>query len=820
MNMASKAGSILDQYRCAPVYDALDAGNNRVAISKADELIRAGNAIQLARALKSVALVRTGAFAEARKICDEIVRGRIDMNVLSPLALVLTHVDRLPQLAELLLSASEASPKDKKLADDALVALVKARMYQRALQELLRRVRTFKEPRDFWRYIQVALLHAKQLKPPGSKLALQIALRVINEQNIDTEHFSDEVLWLYLSFYKEFGAAKLSEALGVIRVPAVQKLVESSLLLQFLRRECWEILGDWEAIAADCTARIRSGDRNWAVITASVAAATRRDTKALDEAVEVLVAAAEQDKWSNRGSFMGVLELYNAAQNAGLPTESITHRTSHTFVELLCSFYRRFCTKASCFEDVFPYFKTLGDADASVVERVAQENITTCANADGIQRRVNAEKILIVRADVSFELAMHKSAELLRAYVESLAHARLPDTEMQLGDDLPLLAIYYLLLGGRADDPGVINMAAGIAAFGCAMSKHAYKLRIVLVRFLLRLGCPQLAYEHFQKLCIKAVIGDTLSHYFLDRNAAFGGSGTHQVEDLWYFTVDPFFRASKVELPEVIGHAFTNGKFSQVTDLTAFDTKVQSSFTLAQVELDMLRAKIASDNLIDAEIPGILEMLMRINRTIENSTIDDHRDMSLLPSLRIKEEESLFRLSQFGPLRDVAWIQTMTEYLTNALQHRTSSSSPPAQSLTASEAGLVQLFNSTGRNEALDTFFNSINKDIESSGYGIALLHASWIMLEGYRIMALCSTQEHDQQKAVTERFIQQAKRLDAAIDSAKAKVAENNYLAEFTSLYTDIGVHNSVRTLYDQTGAGVTSSLTEVQQQLRSLRS
>ena len=150
MNMASKAGSILDQYRCAPVYDALDAGNNRVAISKADELIRAGNAIQLARALKSVALVRTGAFAEARKICDEIVRGRIDMNVLSPLALVLTHVDRLPQLAELLLSASEASPKDKKLADDALVALVKARMYQRALQELLRRVRTFKEPRDFW----------------------------------------------------------------------------------------------------------------------------------------------------------------------------------------------------------------------------------------------------------------------------------------------------------------------------------------------------------------------------------------------------------------------------------------------------------------------------------------------------------------------------------------------------------------------------------------------------------------------------------------------------------------------------------------------
>lgn len=820
MSMASKAGSILDQYRCAPVYNALDTGNNRVAIAKADELIRAGNATQLARALKSVALIRSGAFAEARKISDEIIRGRIDMNVLAPLSLVLTHVDRLPQLAELLLSASEASPKDKKLADDALGALVKARMYQRALQELLRRVRTLKEPRDFWRYIQVALLHAKQLKPPGSKLALQIALRVINEQNIEPEYFSDEMLWLYLSFYKELGTAKLSDALSVTRVPAVQKLVESSLLLQFLQRECWEILGNWAAIAADCTARIRSGDRNWAVITALVTAATRRDTKALDGAIEVLVAAAEHDKWSNRGSFMGVLELYSAAQNAGLPTDGITRRTSQTFVELLCSFYRRFCTKASCFEDVFPYFKALGDADASVVERVAQENITTCTTADGIQRRVNAEKILIVRADVSFELATHKSAELLRAYVESLAHARLPDTEMQLGDDLPLLAIYYLLLGGRAADPGVIKLAAGIAAFGCAMSKHAYKLRIVLVRFLLRLGCPQLAYAHFQKLCIKAVMGDTLSHYFLDRNAAFGGSSTHQVEDLWYFCVDPFFRASKVELPEVIGHAFANGKFSQVTDLTAFDTKVQSSFTLAQVQLDMLRAKIASNDLIAAEIPGILEMLTRINKTIENGTIDDHRDMSLLPSFRTQEHESLFRLTQFGPLRDVAWVQTMTEYLTNALQHDTGNTKPPAQSLTASEAGLVQLVSSAGTNEAVDTFFSSINKDLEGNGDGMTLLHVSWIMLEGYRIMALCSSEQHGLQKVVTERFMQQAKQLDAAIDSAKAKTAEDNTLAKFTSLYTDIGVHDSVRTLYDQTGAGVTSSLTEVQQQLRTLSS
>lgn len=190
------------------------------------------------------------------------------------------------------------------------------------------------------------------------------------------------------------------------------------------------------------------------------------------------------------------------------------------------------------------------------------------------------------------------------------------------------------------------------------MSKSGYKLRIVLIRLLLRLGCPKIAYEHFKMLGVKAVMGDTTSHYLLDRNTTFG-SDANLVENVWSFTLEPFFRASKVELPDVVQQAFSNGKFSQVVDLQSFDEKLQRSFTQVQAKLDMIRAKITSNDITQAEIPGSLSTLSEIlilskgMFRLTDDKIDDHRDISLLPSFRLSETESLFTLSQVAALRNV-----------------------------------------------------------------------------------------------------------------------------------------------------------------------
>ena len=107
--VAGKSGNVLDQYRCGKIYDAIDTGNNRLAIAKADQLIKTATPSPLAKVLKCIALVRLGEYKEAGELSDEILKGRIDMSMLYPLKFVLPRLDRTTQLAELLMEASPVS---------------------------------------------------------------------------------------------------------------------------------------------------------------------------------------------------------------------------------------------------------------------------------------------------------------------------------------------------------------------------------------------------------------------------------------------------------------------------------------------------------------------------------------------------------------------------------------------------------------------------------------------------------------------------------------------------------------------------------------
>lgn len=152
--------NVLDQYRCSTIYDALETGNYPLALSKADQLLRNGP-FPLASALRCIALLQMGREEETHKQVDQLLRGNIDVGVLTPLSLVMPRIGLGNKLAELYVLASQAHPKDEALAEDALTALLKARMYQRAQQLLLKQFRSSNDRKSFWRYLQVALLHVR-----------------------------------------------------------------------------------------------------------------------------------------------------------------------------------------------------------------------------------------------------------------------------------------------------------------------------------------------------------------------------------------------------------------------------------------------------------------------------------------------------------------------------------------------------------------------------------------------------------------------------------------------------------------------------------
>lgn len=770
--VAGKSGNVLEQYRCGQIYDAIDTGNNRLAITKADQLIKAATPSPLAKVLKCIALVRLGEYKEAGELSDEILRGRVDMSMLYPLKFVLPRLDRSAQLAELLMEASQAHGDDPELAEDTVKAMVRAKMFQRVGQELIRRLRTDKSNRNFWRYLQVAILLSKQLEPPGSRLALQVAERLMNDQEIDDTSFNEETLWLYLFFHMQLGKNKVQPAIEIFDKAHPKHLLANSLALQFLYREGCELSGDFARILDDCKARINAGDRNWAVYTSFIHAAFAlqgdQANKTLEPDVyEVIVRAAEQDKWSDRGSFLGVLEVLRQAAVLGIAPEPLLKHLGKDNKALVCDFYDRFCSKPSCFEDVLPYAKGLdrNDQDTLLARAVSQK--TNLETIDAVQKFINAEKLeAMLRPPESPERATEKSQQCMLAYVESLKHVRLPDTEMQPGDDLVLLAAYSLLdqKGNDAD----VDVAV-MAAYGSSQSRRGYRLRLLLLRLLQRLGCLEAATVHFGSLGVRAIQYDTLSHYVLSRTSAFGETRTIAFEEDLHVQMEDFFQSSKYEIPECTGTAFTNGKFSQVTELNEFDSQVQRSTSRAIAQIDFVRSEIIREDLTAEKFSALKDNVSYMLSLLQQKPFHDHQDHSLLPSYA-SEGKSLGEMTQLGPIRKSTWIACMLEPLSllfglpapkeqTSYDELTKAEQVYVQFVRSVRAQLVSKF-STGQ-DTVSSFVQAILDEINGASDFFSAVHAAWLAIEAYRIIKVL-----DDNSKVTET-------LPALVDKLRGRLQD-----------------------------------------------
>ncbi|WFD26357.1 mitochondrial distribution and morphology [Malassezia nana] len=610
--MGTAKGNVLDQYRCIDVYNAIESRNYPLAVKKADSLLQAGP-FPLASALKALALFRLGRKDQAAEETEKVLSQKVDLNVIMPLDVVLPQLGRAQQLADLYLAASQAHPDDEELAEGTLLCLVKNHMYQRALQLLLKRFRVHKDKKDFWRYIQVAILHSQRLQPPGSKLALEVAYRLFKEQELDDTSFSEDVLSLYLSFFLIQGKDRLQEALQVLEQPHCKSLANNSLTIQFQLRECWKVLGDNKSLLNDCRSRIAQGDRNWAVISECINTMGLLASKSMDQDdVDLIIKAAEQDRWEDRGSFLGVLELFRVSHDRHLEKPS-----GLNYAELVRKYLETFLSKPSCFDDVRPFLAHFPDADRESLMAWVHD-VPDLSTESNIVRKVNAAKITrFFQTDL--DSAKATCLSLLHDYSQSFEHVHVPDTEMHPGDDLALLAAMEACTG-----PEALNTAAVIALHGCDKSNRAYRLRLFLIRLLLRLGCLKLALEHFEALGLKAVQFDTVSHYMMDRNSSFGGSHAADIANQWESHMQHFYSHSAYEVPEALGRAFSNGKFSQVSDLCEFNDCLAHSCAKVILELDMVRSKFVNQDLVDSEyasaqgivqkiidlVNGMLELLM------------------------------------------------------------------------------------------------------------------------------------------------------------------------------------------------------------------
>ncbi|WFD07963.1 mitochondrial distribution and morphology [Malassezia vespertilionis] len=729
---------VLDQFQCTEVYNALDTGNNQFALRKADEIL-SKRRMPLASALRSIALVRLDDDDEARCEVERLMQSNIDTTVLHLLSYVMPHLGMLPKLAELYMAASNAKPGDAKLAEEALLTAVKASTFQRASLMLMKEYRAKKNTKSFWRYMEAATLQSQQLAPPSSILALQVAHRLLTEFAPADTSFTEETLELYLRFHILLGKDQLAVALAMMDKPYTKQLAEKSLGIQFLLRRAWEMHGDLDRILDDCGTRIEKGDRNWAVISLYIRTLMNQSEKegqsrlTADE-VAPLVHAVDKDTWTDRGSFLGILETFRLANDKHISVEALDS-LGYSYTELVQKYLARFGDKASCFDELRPYLATL--TPEQYITLLESLQATTPASNDTIFRCVNDEKIKFLQSNRSEDVPA-TCKRLFSEYHQAMAALRLPDTEMQLADDFALLAVYTVLISAPTMDTETLVNAYCITSYSLLRSPRAYKLRIVGIRLLLQLGCAALAMEQMQDLRLKAIQLETASHVALDRNTAFGGEFAGLVKEHWDTVMRPFYKTSAQEIPNVVGEAFVNGKFAQVGELFEFGERIRKSLFCAMQEVDLVRASIIEQQVVTDKTMKTVSALCALAK---EGPFHDQRDMALVPNYSPSTWPNLERALTCGPIRNTNWILCMLEVITLACNLPSHMAGTESE-MTPAEIALVLLARALRKEDAQDStalvaFLGKIGKLVADAENYFQLLHGAWIGLEGVRLVEL-----------------------------------------------------------------------------------
>eukprot|EP00126_Sphaerothecum_destruens_P000803 Sdes_comp11058_c0_seq1m2682 len=66
----------IEERRLRPIYDAIDGGNNKLALQLIEKLLKKQNDSKMAKCLKALVLSRCGRTAEAIEVIDEVEKAR------------------------------------------------------------------------------------------------------------------------------------------------------------------------------------------------------------------------------------------------------------------------------------------------------------------------------------------------------------------------------------------------------------------------------------------------------------------------------------------------------------------------------------------------------------------------------------------------------------------------------------------------------------------------------------------------------------------------------------------------------------------------
>ncbi|KAK6528868.1 hypothetical protein TWF694_004100 [Orbilia ellipsospora] len=297
------------------------------------------------------------------------------------------------------------------------------------------------------------------------------------------------------------------------------------------------------------------------------------------------------------------------------------------------SFFKKQGGKTSCYDDLRPY---VGQLSLDEREKLLENMVVYCKGKDLKSSELSTPELTnLVRLQAtllkfrfwieidnqerppSTDRLAQFTKDCLDIYNVSLkVDIDLLVTDMRIGDELLFLVAKSLMCkyaASRMQDPLPVKVAVIILEHLLTKSKHNFTALLLLVRLYSIIGAVSCATIEYQRLSIKQIQNDSLSHHILTRlstllpfsipsaakllhSTDMADVGLHvpanPTDSLEMFDISlRLYKNANRTNPEMISLAFKNGAYGQIKDMVLFEKRVSTSISACQFEIERRRVQ-------------------------------------------------------------------------------------------------------------------------------------------------------------------------------------------------------------------------------------
>ncbi|XP_078600401.1 N-alpha-acetyltransferase 25, NatB auxiliary subunit-like [Branchiostoma floridae x Branchiostoma japonicum] len=688
--MAGRGHVDVSERRLRPIYDALDANNNKKAIQEADKVLRKQKDLICAKALKAIALLRSSRRQEALLLAAEVASQEpIEEATLQALTICYREMERGDLVARIYENAVKKVPQSEEFLSHLFMAYVRLGEYKKQQQTGMALYKVApKNPYYFWSVMSIVMQAlTTEDETLSQKMFLPLAERMVEKMAKDMKIEAEAEVRLYLIILEK--QKKYEEALEVVVGPLGSKLISEIELQSLMQAEMYVQLEDWPKANAKYrkllltnpdnwlwyihyfTSLFHLVDSGWTPSEADEGSSADVVTGTVDMAIafveERVADELKNGKRLQRGPFLARMELLKRLTERG--NQEAADKIGSP-ADLLKEYFGKFGDKPCCFMDMRPYLTMLKlDDNAKFVEELQTYiEIPEKAGELGLPSDVKTMQrhICCVGLARSLGLQEHLTEEkrdeliqdLMRRHQHGLQFGTdLLPTDVQPSDSYLLMAVHikyaeYLKTKKLSLLFEVIVMLEkGVA---CSPSNAQYKL--ILIKLYILLGAFQPCKKLYDNMEVKHIQQDTLG-YFYSCYAVALGHLTPACSIL--SSMLKFFSANHKDTTEYIIAAYKYGSFHKIPEIISFRERLNLSHNYSSLAVERMLLDFIMETTNPEQMRELLDY-MEISPEkdeIKWDLLKDNRDLTVLSSWEPEERELTDQQIAWSFCQEKQWLR-------------------------------------------------------------------------------------------------------------------------------------------------------------------